>query len=185
MTIQSMVFTSYSGLSNRGLICLIAATLGSAGTAEAQLALDAGWYNDHWRGTLPVFSDDSPNPESAGYAFTLFDPAILTVTDAYATGDVFNVYDEGDLIGTTEFVSIPAFGDLLGEDASDFDPALENEAYSSLQTLLSPGTYQLSFETIDGLDSGGFGVRLDSIPEPVSALLAIGPIIGMMFVRKR
>jgi len=160
--------------------------LGGVSQCEAALSLDAGWNNDDWFGTLPVFTDDSASPVTEGYDFTISVPAILTVTDFANPGDKFKIYDDTTLLATTTpFDGIP-FGDGLGESSESFDLALDDPTFDGVQLVLTPASYKLRIEVVSGLDDGSLGVRIDTIPEPSTFALAALGLLGLIgFARRR
>lgn len=100
--------------------------------------------------------------------------AILKVTDAFLSGDAFNIFNFDTLIGTT---STPSQGGNCGSnpDACFADPLVSKGAFD-----LAPGQYSLRIvPTASPFGNGAAYFRVDEVkevPEPVSALglLAFG-----------
>ncbi|MEJ8568911.1 IPTL-CTERM sorting domain-containing protein [Elongatibacter sediminis] len=108
----------------------------------------AAWYetNDvppafNWGDGEPVFADDGP--------FTFDGSYCVYVTDAYATGDEFAVYDNGELLGNTSAV---AGGDGF---TGDPDVAFADPAYSSGVFPVGPGSHSITIEVTANPFGGG------------------------------
>lgn len=129
--------------------------------------------------------------ESLSFDFTLTESAYLTVVDGGFSGDRFQLFDNGQLLGET---SAPAnsYPDSLG---LDFDSAFSNPDYSQGVYLLSSGNHSitglLSLSAVDDLGSDinatVGAVRLTAVPLPAAAwLFASGTaLIGAASGRRR
>ena len=131
--------------------------------------LDAGWSYDE----LPaVFTDSVDSP----YPYTLLAPAVFSITDYYALGDLFIVYDFGTPILTTSLNGPQASLFPIGE--ADGDDGWISGDYQHGQVLLAPGAHMLTVQG-DALGGApaGFFTRIDTdatpapVPEPASMLL--------------
>jgi hypothetical protein len=117
-------------------------------------------------GTPTQFADAPP--------WTFVTPAggsTLTVTDAFAIGDQFEILDFGAVIGMT---SLPGAGNC-GDDPV---VCLADAAVSQGTFALAPGAHSLTIVPLQSPFGGGaayFGVDVVAVPEPATlALLALG-----------
>jgi hypothetical protein len=76
----------------------------------------------------------------------------LWVTDAYCRGDVFEVYDRGVLLGTTEDVAV--------DPECDDDPFLDNPFRAYISTTYSSGQFAL----VEG--AGDHEIQMRAIQNP-------------------
>ncbi|HMB60509.1 MAG TPA: IPTL-CTERM sorting domain-containing protein [Xanthomonadales bacterium] len=124
---------------------------------DIPIAFGAGWSDTldvppafFWSAGEPVFVDDGP--------FTFSGTACVSVTDAFQSGDQFNVYDNDVLIGTT---SVPVQGfDQLDPDIAYLDPN-----FSSGTFQVPAGDHAITIEIIQNpFDSGRGYIRVDNCP---------------------
>lgn len=124
--------------------------------AALALPFDAGWSATtdkppafFWSGTIPVFADDT-------YTFT--GEGCLSITDDFVPGDQFNVYDNGNLIGTTP--AVPSGPDVeVGPDAAYLDPTYSSGSFE----IEGTGFHEISIELIGASLTGGRGyIRVDT-----------------------
>jgi hypothetical protein len=148
----------------------------------AVLPVGGGWQFDQISSSN-VVSDNSP------WTFTLTGPGVFSVVDAFAVGDVYQVFSTSGLEATTAFALLPAAW-TPGATTPDF--AWVNPAFSRAQIALGAGTY--SYDVFASLLPGGapagFFVRADLlqtevVPAPAAlALFGIG-LLGLAAVRRR
>ncbi len=124
--------------------------------------LDAGWAYDQIDAAA-TDSVDSP------YVYNLAGPANLTITDDFATGDTYFVYDFGNPILTTAFAGSHGYGGQGGA------------GYSWGTVLLGAGAHHITVQGdgVGGL-SAGFYTRLDSASVPDASTTA--SLLGLGFV---
>jgi hypothetical protein len=127
----------------------------------------AGAFCSASTGTPTEFVDAPP--------WTFVAPAggsTLTVTDAFAIGDQFEILDFGAVIGMT---SLPGGAGNCGDDPV---VCLTNAAVSQGTFALAPGAHSLTIVPLQSPFGGGaayFGVDVAAVPEPSTlALLALG-----------
>ena len=162
------------------VLALLALIAAPSFTRATPVNVDGSWNAFTWTGGTGVYQNETP------FTFSSATPVILEVTDAFAQGDRFEIYDGATLIGTTSPINGPA------NFAPDADSAWSMANFSNGTFLLAPGTYSLSFKTIqvaEGAPDGTAYFRLEpdiilaEVPEPTSlALLAMG---GFAFAFRR
>ncbi len=139
----------------------------------------SGWELFSWGGPVGTFNSEGP------FTFTTAAPVLLKVTDAFTTGDAFNVWDSSTLIGST---SIPT---STGVDITgDPDIAYTLPEYSHGAFLLGPGSYAIEFQTyLDCCGGGGAWFRADVAtvtPEPSTlAIAGLSGLIVLVYARRR
>lgn len=168
----------------------LAAQSATQGTQSARAL--GSWYEFSFgqvgqqaRGCAPADPSASAcTPSSAGNSVFAGSPpwefevsnlgAILKVTDAFLSGDAFNIFNFDTLIGTT---STPSQGGNCGSNPDDCfaDPLVSKGAFD-----LAPGQYSLRIvPTASPFGNGAAYFRVDEVkevPEPASVLglLAFG-----------
>jgi hypothetical protein len=117
------------------------------------------------------------------FDFTAAGPVHITVTDAFLAGDIFDVYDNGSLLGSTSSPTA-IFGSTCGANP---DACLAG-GWSSGIWNLGAGSHLISFiATTSPFPPGDAYFRVDrgSVPEPGTlALLGTG-LLGFGFRRRR
>jgi hypothetical protein len=108
---------------------------------------------------------------SPPWTFSSSRPSILTITDVFLTGDSFQVFDNGALIGSTNLV--PIFGGSCGINP---DACLTNPDFSHGAFSLLPGSHSITINVSAAQILGEGFFRVDAaVPEPSTlSLLAFG-----------
>ena len=144
----------------------------------ATLVLGSGWQDDE------LTAPGVPTTNSV-WTFTISQPGILSVVDAFIPGDIFTL--SGDLSGDTAFYA----GSLFDVQATGFYGGYwTDDTYSKLAKWVGPGSYSFSI-TGDGAGGtpAGLALRLDAAaaaPEPSSWLMMVGALgaVGIMMRRR-
>jgi len=180
-------------------LCLMTSfALGFVGTAAASPLAVFGVWNEFTFRNVSEFArgcfDFDPDlralvcepPGSASFLlheppweFTAPIPVILSVTDGFISGDAFDVFDFGTLIGSTPLVPP---GSFCG-NSEDF--CLANPGISHAQFGLPAGPHQIEIKPIAtvGLFAGAF-MRVD-VPEPTCFWLFATGAFGVWAFRLR
>jgi hypothetical protein len=142
-------------------IVTIASTVGLATAnpaAATPLPVGSGWRSFSFTG---VGSGASGNP----YTFVAASPATLEVTDGFAPGDQFAVYDKGVLLGNTSAVPTGS-ASCSNPDSCFTDPAFSHGTFQ-----LPIGMHSIKIVAIvSPFGSGGAWLRVDA---PVSCTTTI------------
>ena len=143
---------------------------------------------------------DDPNaPEVVEYVVTLASAAYLQITDAFLSGDRFNIFSNGSLLGST---SNPLFGHNIGDqNGVDWDEAYNDpdNRWSTGQFLLGAGTHRITgivtqqpFDSNDNPVPGRGALRIVDAPAPIplpagfSLMLGAGAAMaGVSYAKKR
>jgi hypothetical protein len=125
-------------------------------------------------GTPTTFLDAPP------WTFTAAQGIALTVTDAFASGDQFEVLDFGVPLG---FTSVPVLGLDCGDDPV---PCLATPGISSAVFILAGGDHSITIAPLLSPGGGGAGyLRISAVPEPGTwSLLAVG-LLALGFLRHK
>ncbi|SFI63818.1 VPLPA-CTERM sorting domain-containing protein [Celeribacter neptunius] len=160
------------------LLAASAVSVALLSSSASALTLDGGWESD-------TISDAGTPSSGSPYAVSLTDSAYFRITDAFITGDVFDIFIDGVLAFSTTFT---AFGSGFGDNPTA-DSAWTSASYSSGEYLLAAGDYSI---TVQGDGAGGlpagFYTRLDSVsavPLPAAAPLLLAALGGLGFARRR
>jgi len=129
-------------------------------------------------GTPTTFLDAPP------WTFTALSSTALTVTDAFTSGDRFEVFDFGISIG---FTSLPVAGAFV--DCGD-DPAvcLATAGMSVGTFVLAAGDHSITLSPILSPDGGGAGylrIAAAAVPEPGTLALAMLGLLSLYPLRLR
>lgn len=144
------------------------------------LVIDSGWQSFGFGAVESSWGTD--------YQFTLLGTGSLKVTDAFLSGDQFDVLNSGSSIGLT---SVPgSTGDQIG---SNYDAAFADSRWSSREYILSPGSYDISgIVVLSPFQGGGAAIRLDTgnpqadaVPEPATMVLLGSGLLSTVALRKR
>lgn len=151
----------------------LAALVSAPAFAETPLTVEGGW---HWFTFGGVGSSFSEQP----FTFTLTDAAVLRVTDAYLSGDQFEVFSNGTSLGLTS-AATTGF-DVMG----DYDAAFASDNFSHGQWTLAAGTYSITGTTIlSPYNAGGAAISLSAVPEPESIALMLAGVAALGVSLKR
>ena len=132
------------------------------------------------------YFDGAGTAVSETWAFDLPEGFSLYVTDAYQAGDQFAVYNEGILLGLTNFVPTGPSG------YSDPQLAYDSGLFSHGGFPLSAGYYgniHLAVE-LSPFGAGGAFIKIDHsslnpVPEPATMLLLGAGLVGLTAARRR
>jgi hypothetical protein len=172
---------------------LALAVAGGASAETVSIAPDNTWH---------AFDVDDLTSQSGGlewiglddgsqlsFTFSTATDTLLTIVDAGFSGDRFQVFDQGVLLGATSAVSPNATGPI----GLDFDGALANPNYSFATFLLTAGTHTitglLSQSAIDEFGSPFNatvgGLRVAPVPLPGALLMFLSGSGLLGFLRRR
>ncbi len=149
------------------------------------LPTNGEWTQFQWFPPEPSGYNGSLGALEDPYEFTLYDYAYLDVTDYDLAGDIFQVYNNGALLGPTSMV--PA-GDDNSPNTPNPDVAFGDDTWSSGTFWLGPGDHSIHIDVIQQngtvLNGGGF-LRVRAVPEPTAALWMLLAGLPVMLRRKR
>jgi hypothetical protein len=136
---------------------------------------------------IPSSGTPTDNLDAPPWTFTAGGPVSLTVTDAFQSGDRFQVFDFGSSLGLT---SVFAAGVNCGDDPV---PCLANPAMSHGVFVLASGPHSITiFATASGGAGAGYlevtrtGDGTPVVPEPATLyLLATGAGVSFRYLRRR
>ena len=167
------------------LAAFVVALLTSAPTLRAvALPLDGVWLE---------LAEDKDTSGKYGFldewTWTSTEHVELCLTDLYVPGDVFELYDNGTLLGVTAPFN-PLFS---GAFAMTPDEAIIDEAFSHACWLLEPGYHAISIRTVsrpalfasDG-SYAGLQAKTKPVPEGTPGVVLMGmALAGMARLRQR
>ncbi|MBC7699239.1 PEP-CTERM sorting domain-containing protein [Aquabacterium sp.] len=110
----------------------------------------------------------------------------LTVVDASMAGDVFNVFNQGQLLGSTSSVAVQLYGSAP-DVGDDHDAALLSSVFSRGLFALGAGNYSISGVLTQSLmlddgagslspinaTSGALKLSVSAVPEPSTLVFAL------------
>jgi hypothetical protein len=156
---------------------VLAISVGTSAAKADVLIVGGGWDQ---------FSFGSPGSSfSTDFTFTLSNPAVFRVTDAFIDGDQFAISINGAFVANT---STPANdGTNIG---SNFDAAFASPLFSHGAFDLGPGTYDVTGTVVQnaaGFTSGGAAAELvaTAVPEPSTWAMMILGFCGLGFMACR
>jgi len=170
----------------------------TTGTDWSEFRFDIGLGGGEWRDTNDIAEGSAPGVVS--FSVNLRSAAYLQVTDAYLSGDVFEVFSNGKSLGhTSSPVSswISPFRRLgsplrsLVDDyiGDDYSAAATNASYSSGQWLLEAGSHTITgFVTSQPQMRGRAALRVvdvTAVPLPGGMVLLLGAGAALGAVRRR
>lgn len=161
----------------KALLAGVAMSFGLMGSVQATpLAASDGWVQFAFGRASSLWDT----------TFTFSGPGVLKVTDAFLSGDQFEVYDNGVLLGGT---SAPGTSGL--QIGGDFDGAFNSSDWSHGQFVFGDGDHSITgVATLSPFDGGAGAVQLiagvASAPEPSTwALMLVGTGLAGLGLRRR
>jgi hypothetical protein len=175
-------------------LSITALLLGLAMDASAQsITIDGLWHQfdvDSLVATSGGLKWIDLDSNALGFDFTLSAPAILTVVDGGFSGDRYQIYDFGALLGETS-TTINSYPSSAG---INFDSALADTNFSRGNFFLAAGQHQitglLSLSALDdnqnALNASVGGISLTSVPLPATVwLYSSGCAVMALLSRRR
>lgn len=154
----------------------LAALTALPAAAATAVPVDGGWLAVYFGNVGSGFSDEP-------FTFTLTRAATLKVTDAFADGDQFEIFNFGASLGLT---STPTNdGANVG---GDFDAAFADARWSSGMWALGAGSYSITGLTILSPYGGGEAalmVASSDVPLPAAGLMLMTGLAGIAALRRR
>lgn len=152
----------------------------SATSSAATLTADAGWKEFTFGGPGIASWKDT-------YSFNINQASTLTVTDAFLSGDIFQVFSGVASLG---FTSSPT--SLTSQILNDYDAAAASSKWSTGMWTLLAGSYTISGIAIVPFQNGRGALRLDTlasqvsaVPIPAAALLFAPALLGFIGLRRK
>jgi hypothetical protein len=118
----------------------------------------------------------------------------LTVVDAVLAGDVFNVFNNGALLGATSSVPVQQYS-TAPDTGFDYDAALQDSRFSRGVYTLGAGHYNISgvlaqslmFDGADPLNAtaGAIKLSVSAVPEPTSIELLLASLGLALLISSR
>jgi hypothetical protein len=160
-----------------GLLAVVAMVVAFAAVSAtaATLPVSTNWSTFNWSSGPGVMAIPSFDLTTGGLT-------TIQVTDAYITGDQFEVYVDGLLKLTTNSVR-----EMGGSYAASGDDAWPDARYSKGWFDLGAGDYVIEIKNIAGYTSGDGYIRAiqgEAVPEPMSLVLGAMGLAAMGGLRK-
>ncbi|WP_375689352.1 hypothetical protein [Pseudooceanicola sp. LIPI14-2-Ac024] len=175
----------------RNALFALAATLSASAASATAVPTDtwlefgfdgAGSALESGIGFVPLVNPAAVQVGDPAWTFTLIRPGTLFVTDAFISGDQFELFNFGAFLGQT---SLPVGGSSCG---SDLGCALADPNFSSASFALAPGNYSITGAALlspFGGGAGAFIVRTSEIPVPAGLALLPMALAGLVAVGRR
>jgi hypothetical protein len=174
-------------------VTLIAASAAQAAVVNEPITVNSGWHPFYFGDVGSPWLDFASPSDSVNFTFTLAGPATLNVTDAFMSGDQFNVVISNGFGGNT---SPPVLAVCTGPGACsqgsftfDFDAAFADPNFSHGQYSLGPGTYGVTgtviLSPIANFGISQAAVELTATPLPPSWTMLLIGLAGVGFAASR
>ncbi|PHS32642.1 MAG: hypothetical protein COA95_02490 [Methylophaga sp.] len=160
------------------LLIVLFSIFAMANANAATLTADAGWSEFDFSGTGSAWTDT--------FTFTITQASTLTVTDAFQSGDIFEVFAGASSLGLT---STPT-GVLGQQISSNYDAAAASSDWSTGMWTFLAGTYTISGIVFDSpFNFGSAALRLDTgvsaVPVPAALFLFAPALLGFLGLRRK
>ncbi|NIZ62277.1 hypothetical protein DL239_14980 [Sedimentitalea sp. CY04] len=156
----------------------------TTGTDWSEFRFDIGLGGGEWRDTNDIPKGGAPGVVS--FSVNLRSAAYLQVTDAFLSGDIFEVFSNGKSLGHTSSPVRSLVDDYIGDD---YSAAVTNASYSSGQWLLEAGTHTITgFVTSQPQMRGRAALRVvdvSAVPLPGGMVLLLGAGAALGAARRR
>ena len=152
----------------------LAALTALPSAAATAVTPNSGWVVFNFGEVGSSFSNEP-------FTFTLTKAGALKVTDAFAIGDQFEIFDFGASMGLT---STPS--DDGTNAGSDYDLAYGDARWSSGMWVLGPGSYSITGLAVLSPYGGGDGALMVSqVPLPAAGLMLMVGLAGLAGLRRK
>lgn len=154
-----------SGLNStpvQSTVASIQSNTASVHSVGVPITIGSGWQSFTW-GIYDFFPVPLPYPmpdNEGPFTFTSTGSAIINVTDAFLTGDVFDVSDKEKLLGTTTYV--PKLGPYVW--TNDPNTAYSDPRWSHGSFTVGPGSHSVTLVTVQGYDYGEAYIKVENAP---------------------
>ncbi len=124
------------------------------------------------------------------FVFTVVGSALLQVTDSWRSGDIFEVFANGSLLGATS-AATTGFVNGNSTTPTDYSAAFADPNFSSGSWLLQAGDYEVTGRiSVQPENYGSGAIRFVStppvpVPASLSLMMGAGAVFGMAAARRR